>query len=161
MKKNYKTICLKDSELEKIVRHSKCFINDNKATLQLQVQKLTGIVEYVADRPNPDDMIPGLCCGFQLLANLVEHEVDSICNATTAGFRTGQFFKYVIESNISDAMDIMCGNFDSLQVCQQKSPARMEELRTVIEASNTVYNHTAFVSLLRFIERMDSTVNVQ
>lgn len=127
----------------------------------MEVQKLTGIVEYVADRPNPDDMIPGLCCGFQLLARHIEHEVNQICNSTSGELKTGHLVRQVIEDNISDALEIMCGNFGSLQECDSKSPQRMKELRTVVQSSNTVYNHTAFVSLLRFIERMDSTVNVQ
>lgn len=161
MKKNFKTFCQEIGEEEKIVRHSKCFIPENKKPLQMQVHKLTGIVEYVADRPNPDDMIPGLCCGFQLLAQYLEVQVNSICNSTSGNMKTGHFFRFIIENNMSDALDIMCGNYDSIQACETKSPHQMEELKRVVENSNIAYNHTAFVSLLRFIERMDSTVNVQ
>lgn len=163
MKKNYKAFCTVDTEKQNIVSHSECFTSQNKEQLQAVVNKLTGLVEYVADRPNPNDMIPGLCCGVVMLGDYLEKGVDSICNTTrkVSGLTTGQFTKMIINANTAEALDIMCGNFATLEACRAKPESKMDELATVLETSRNDYNHTAFVSLLRFIAKMDTAVNVQ
>lgn len=163
MKRNYKRFCLDEAEKENIVKHSQCFIEENKVQLGGVGHKLTGLVEYVADRPNPDDMIPGLCCGFHLLSKSIFDHVEQVCNTTTGarGMSTGTFTKMIVDANVAEALDIMCGNFGSLEICNAKSEALVQELKGVIDSSNKVYDHTAFVALLRFIKKMDSAVNVQ
>lgn len=161
MKKNYKSFCTVDVEKENIVQHSQCFTLENRDKLSAVVNKLTGLVEYVADRPDPNEMIPGLCCGIVLLGDYLENGVDAICNNTASGLTTGQFTKMIINANTAEALDIMCGNFGTVEACRAKPESKMDQLVTVLETANYNYNHTAFVSLLRFIEKMDSAVNVQ
>jgi hypothetical protein len=54
----------------------------------------------------------------------------------------------------------MCGNFGSLQDCKTKAATVVEALNIRLDNNSPFYNHTPFTGLLRFIERMDSKVNI-
>ena len=96
-----------------------------------------------------------------MLSVTIQDRVNQICKSTTGDMKTGDFVRTLIEANISEALDIMCGTYDSMTVCQIKTPDMVKELRTTIQSHNQTFDHTPFVSLLRFIDRMDSNVNAE
>jgi len=104
-------------------------------------------------------MVPGLCCGFLRLMQEIEKDGTTMCDIKTQA-KTGRFFRDIIALNVADALDLMCGNFGSIENCQEKAPKILEQLNLKMKENEPIYNHTAFTSLLKFIERMDSKVNV-
>lgn len=158
MKKNGKFFCENATNARDATRHSSCFEFDMVPKTTAAVNKLTVITEYVADRPDIDDMVPGLCCGFLRLMDELETDFGNLCSNITTG--TGKFARKLIEVNVADALDLMCGNYDTLDKCKERKPHILEQVIQRMNQNTPIYNHTAFVSLLTFIERMDSKVNI-
>jgi hypothetical protein len=160
MKKNGDVFCRTPEIRNDNYNHTECFTQELSPKVKKVLNKLTVVVEYVADRPNLDHMIPGLCCGFHRLMGDLESEIGKICDPITKR-QTGKFIREIVEANIADALDLMCGNFGSLAQCQLKAPEILNEINIKMDENFPLYNHTAFTGLLRFIEKMDSKVNVK
>ena len=159
MKKNGKVYCDDPAKRREVVPHTRCLTSAVRPDAVKAINKLTLVVEFVTDQPNIDDMIPGLCCGFLGLMEELEKDMGSKCDSITR-LKTGKFIRQIVEANIADAMDLMCGNFGSVEKCQEKAPDLLNEIKLKMQENQPIYNHTAFTSLLRFIQRMDSQVNL-
>lgn len=158
MKKSGQRYCT-DDQREIVARHSKCLIQELQGNLSALANKITIVAEYTTNQENADDMIPSLCCGFLIMLDSVEEEGTRLCNHLT-GLETGKWFKVLIEENIGDALDLMCGQYQKFETCQEKFPEKVAEMTEVVASNTPIYNHTPFPSLLKFIAKMDSQVNV-
>lgn len=154
MKKMGKMYCERPKWREYAYRHSLCFTEDALNVTRATLNKMTVVIEFAADQPEVDDMIPGLCCGFQSFLTELENDVR-FCDKITKR-KTAKFFRKLIQLNVANTFDSMCVRYSSIRLCHKNVPDIMAEVKVKIQENYPMYNHTAFVSLLRFIERLES-----
>lgn len=159
MKKAGQKYCKDVSDRETVAQHSKCHTQELQGNLSAFANKITIVAEYATSQEASDDMIPSLCCGLIILLDSIEEEGTKLCNHIT-GLETGKWYRALIEEALGDAIDLMCGQYQKLETCQEKYPEKVVEMTGVVASNSPIYNHTAFPSLLKFIAKMDSQVNV-
>ena len=122
-----------------------------------QTHKVTAALHYVAGIKEANDMIPALCCGYHEVVKQGTEIINKHCLKTT-GPKTAKYFMGMLQAAMSDTIDMICGNFGSLEICDQKIPAVMADLKGIIN-QGTEFNHTAVIPLLEIVARIDSGID--
>jgi len=159
MKKNGEKYCDNEEHRVMVTKHSKCMGPEVAEAFNLISNRITILVEKVTDRPDINELIPGLCCGFHLVLDKIEKETKKLCDKNT-GLKTGKFVRNLIRDTMSEAIELLCSQFSTKKICKEKLPAMVGELKESFNQNSPVYNHTVVTSLIRFFERLDSRVNV-
>lgn len=133
-----------------------CFDQKSLREVGLETNKITAALHHVATIKKIDDMIPSLCCGYHEVISQATRLIDRMCIKKT-GVKTSQYFIGIIQSAMSDSIDMICGAYGSIGVCEQKIPEVLKEVRAIIN-ENRVYNHTAVIPLLDLVARIDSGI---
>jgi len=161
--KNFKEhgqrLCDREEDRALATKHYKCLGPEAYKAFINVSNHITILVEHVTDRPNINEMIPALCCGAHISLDMIEKEIDKTCNRKT-GLQTGKFIKEVVSYAITEILDFLCGQYNRRHVCFEKVPKIVQEVNTTLYRNDPIYSHTPAWSFLRFIERMDSELNL-
>ena len=160
-KKNTKAVCTTANQRNELVNSLKCFTKDTYPELVQLGHHVTSLVEYLANMTNIDRMIPGMCCGYYILLADAKVKIDQLCSQQGVGQSGSEYFLGMIKSAVSDAVDMMCGSFSTIEQCTKKMPDLIQEINTVREETkDTKYNHTMVLPFLKVIDRIDTETNI-
>lgn len=158
MRRTWKKFCTNQKSMEVVFQHLKCIDPETKPVFMRMGDKITTGVTYLANLPQVNDMIPGLCCSLLDVSEEGEQITAEACRDKT-GPETGKFVVEVTYSALSDAVEIMCGNFQTKADCEAKVPDLMRNMTAVL-ASPKHHNHSPLKPMLKFVNRMDKEFNV-
>ena len=66
-----------------------------------------------------------------------------------------------MKNALGDALDLLCGRYETLEQCEMRVPDIVEEYKMVRNVTrNKSYKYTAIVPFLRVIERIDKETNI-
>ena len=113
-------------------------------------------LNYIANNVSVEEKIPNLCCGFFLGRDIVHSKVASLCDAVT-GPQTKEYVLHVLSKASSDAIDLGCGQYSSLQVCDTKVPQQMKILRKLANnSSGELSKNSFFIPIIKIAEDLGS-----
>ena len=114
-------------------------------------------LNYIANNVTIENKIPNLCCGFFLGRDIVFNKVASLCDAVT-GPSTKEYILRVLSKASSDAIDLGCGAYSSLQVCDKKVPEHMKVLRELAQPSSnaSMSQLSFFIPMIKIAEDLGS-----
>lgn len=112
-------------------------------------------LNYIANNVSVEEKIPNLCCGFFLGRDIVHRKVASLCDSVT-GPQTKEYVLNVLSKASSDAIDLGCGQYSSLQVCETKVPQQMKTLRKLAEGSKGEFKNSFFIPMIKIAEDLGS-----
>ena len=160
-KKNVKAVCTRPEQREELVKNINCFTNETLPDLLQITHDVTSLVEYLVNVTDIDRIIPSLCCGYQILVREIKPKVDELCTAQGVGESGTEYFLGLLKAAISDALDMMCGNYDTIDACNKKVPDVVEEFDMAMNSTrNKSYPYTAIVPFLKIIDRIDNANNL-
>lgn len=149
------------NQRKQLVENLKCFTKDTYHELVQLGHHVTSLVEYLANMTNIDNMIPGMCCGYYMSLAESKTKIDQLCGDQGVGSSGTEYFLGMIKSAVADAVDMMCGSYPTIKVCEEKSPELVAELTTVMnETRDTKYNYTMVLPFLKVIDRIDTETNI-
>jgi hypothetical protein len=158
MRRTWKKFCTDRNSMQVVYQHLKCIDSETKPVFMRMGDKITTGVTYLSTLPRVNDMIPGLCCSLLDVAEEGQRTAGEACRRKT-GPETGKFFVEVTYSALSDAVEIMCGNFQTKSECESKVPDLMRNMTQVL-ASPKHHNHSPLKPMLVFMRRMDKEFTV-
>lgn len=160
-KKNVKTICATTKERNDFLDNMKCFTNETYPDFVQLGHDITSLVEYLSNMTDIDNMIPGLCCGYQMIMSNSREVLAKLCSQQGVGESGPNYFLGLVQAAMADAIDMMCGSYSTAEVCQKKKPLLVEELRAFQNSTTGVsYNYTLTIPFLRVIDRIDTETNI-
>lgn len=161
-KKNLRSVCTTVEQRNELVKNLKCFTPETLSQLLQVTHDLTSLVEYLANMTNIDRIIPGMCCGYQVIIPDIKEKLDNLCSQNGIGESGSNYFLGIIKSALADAMDMLCGAYENLDQCNKKVPDIVAEFNLVRNTTvNMKYNHTAIVPFLRVVDRIDTETNLE
>ena len=121
---------------------------------------IISLLEYIAGVEDVNLIIPGLCCGAKRgLAKFAE-DLETVCNAEGMKGTGPWVAKEVVYRILQDALDMMCGAYDTLEICNAKFPDLMLNIENSLNTTET-YNHTLVVPVVKLIQRLDGDLNLE
>src|SRR5207244_1601430 len=76
-------LCDREEDRVLATKHYKCLGPEAYESFVNVSNHITILVEHVADRPDINEMIPALCCGLHISLDMIEKEIDKVCNPKT------------------------------------------------------------------------------
>lgn len=159
VKKTWKKFCLPGPNKNTGFRHLKCMRPSNKGDFIKVGNIIVSFMDYVSKVEDLDEAIPSLCCGSKSLLLKAEDQLEKTCSSVRQK-GSGKWMANITYSLLQDALDMMCGSYDTLEVCNSKVP----QLMTKIDASldpEANFNYTMIVPLVRLVKRLDGQLNLQ
>lgn len=124
--------------------------------VQRVMDKVTIHLNHIAYNVSQDDKIPFICCSFFITRQEIEKEVTDLCSDVT-GTATKDYLMKLMEKAVSDAIDLACGKYSSMDVCNKEIPEGMQTLTDIIDDRNFVSQNTSFfVPLIQITKDLDS-----
>lgn len=160
LKRGGKQFCATDERKETVVRHSLCFNNQTLPAVQQAMKKAVVAIDFVADEVSDKELIPGLCCAYQEMLFQGEHDINAICR-NISGPGTAKFLMDGIVTASNDVMELLCGQYVSKVSCEEKAPVLMKRLKHAISRNEPKNGVTPILSLLNFVQKFDTVINVQ
>ena len=160
IKKTWKTFCLTEENKSLAFRHTKCMKPTNRHKFDQLRDMIISLLEYIAGVEDVNLIIPGLCCGAKRgLAKFAE-DLEKVCNAERMKGSGHWVTQEVIYRILQDALDMMCGAYDTLEICNAKFPDLMLNIENSLNTTET-YNHTLVVPVVKLIQRLDGDLNLE
>ena len=161
-KKNVKSMCTTPAQRKDLVRNLGCFTNETITELVAMSHQITTLVEYLANMTDLNRIIPGLCCGYHIFLSEIRPQIDNYCKQQDIGVEGTNYFLGLVKSSMADALDMLCGAYESVEQCDKKVPDVVEEIHFARnQTQNVAYNYTAVVPFLKVIQRIDMDRNLQ
>ena len=160
-KKNVKSICTTSKQRTQLVDNLKCFTNETWPEFVQLGYDITSLVDYLANLDNIDNIIPGLCCGYHLIMEVGREKISSLCSQQGVGSSGPEYFLGLVQAAMSDAIDMMCGAYATIDMCEKKNPDLVQEVKMAQNTTaNNSYNHTMVIPFLKVIDRIDRETNL-
>lgn len=153
-KKTHSKFCKSSNSTASAYRHAKCIKPDTRETFLQIGDRLVGLADHVADRPNITQVIPALCCGARLLINTTESEINQLCQNISAP-DTGTFLSGIITSTLGDVLDLLCAKYPSIDSCTSQEETLTLQLSDMM-ANQNVTSRMVMGSMLRLLQRLDT-----
>lgn len=154
MKKQYNEYCLNPERMQQAYNHIRCLSEENKSEMLRISASITAAIDFAASRENVNEIIPALCCGTHDALTFVESQMTRICRNKT-GPLTGKHFVRVANTTASDAVDMLCGQYQSMAQCIIKVPQLTTQLRAVIHSPSNKYTTTPLIPLMQLLNKLD------
>ena len=84
-------------------------------------------------------------------------EMNDLCKAQSSG--AGSFIQSLVRGVTAESLDMMCGQYPSIEVCSQKSPQILTGIRRALSSNSTLYPYTPFTSFVKIIAKLDEDLN--
>lgn len=156
-KKTHAQFCKTSNSTASAFRHARCINPDTREIFLRIGDRLVGLADHVAQRPNINQVIPALCCGSRILINTTESRVNEICKSISAP-DTGTFLSGIISSTLGDVLDLLCSKYPTVESCYAQENNLTLELTHLMDNQN-VTSRMVMGSMLRLLQRLD-TANV-
>lgn len=157
-----KSVCATKESRTELIDSLKCITNDTFKDAAQIGHDITSFVNYLVSIPDINKVIPSLCCGYHIVEANAKAIVDHLCTDQGVGESGSKYLISLIKSTISDALDMMCGGYSTMEICESKVPILLEDIK--IAQNNTfgmIYNHSAVVPILKMINRIDTETNLK
>ncbi|KAI1304881.1 hypothetical protein HDE_01663 [Halotydeus destructor] len=152
IRKGVKEFCGTREIKTRTVRLLRCFRNEDFAILFQEVNRVTAILEEVEQKAPTDALLPNLCCTVQQFLIYARNVIDKLCTKRKDDTITDFIFG-VFNSLAGDAIDLGCGNYRTVEQCQQNLPDSVDRFNR-IDGSDTKA-HTPIIPLLRILDRLN------
>lgn len=162
MKKIWKDTCGSDSKRIEAFSHIKCLNPQTKDQFLLMGKRMASMLYYVSKIQDINEAIPSMCCGAANTRVKFQQKLEDICSSTgTKG--SGKYLVDMVWNMMSDALDMMCGSFSSIEDCNQKKPGMINkiELETEKVMATGQLNSSVVIPFVRIIKRMNKHLTVQ
>lgn len=140
-----------------VLFHAKCLNEETMPEVHGVIDIMSTHLNYIANNVTIEEKIPNLCCGFFLGRDIVLNKVASLCDTVT-GPSTKEYILHVLSKASSDAIDLGCGGYSSLQVCDSKVPEHMKILRELAQPSSnaTMSQLSFFIPMIKIAQDLGS-----
>lgn len=101
-------------------------------------------------------MIPSLCCGYFEVLRQAKADVDELCIDNPS---TGDYVVNMLRKGLSEAVDLTCGPYSTIEICEMKVPKimkRISKLTSKATEVNRLSNLSPIIPLLEVIKKLDS-----
>lgn len=160
-KKNVKAVCGTTNNRNELINNMRCFTNETYPKFVQLGHDITSLVNYLSNITDIDNMIPGLCCGYQLIVLNARKTLERLCSQQGVGSSGPDYFLGLVQAAMSDAIDMMCGSYSNMETCEKKKPLLVQEIKTFQNSTDSaVYNYTMVIPFLRVIDRIDRETNL-
>lgn len=157
----YNEYCLVEEKRELAVRHLKCMDSETKPEILDIKNILYDVIMYVHRLKDLDEIIPAACCAVKEGIRETEVRIKRICHGKGLP-DTPQFALQLIQIVISDAFDMMCGKYPSVEVCWELQPKLMKGIVGTINSNHTEVGYDVFfLPVLEILKRLDKDFNIQ
>lgn len=140
--------------MELAYNHLRCLSEENKQEMLRISASITAAIDFAASRSNLDEIIPALCCGTHDALLFVENRITQMCRNKT-GPLTGKHFVRVAYTTASDAVDMLCGQYQSITQCKIKEPILTQQVSAVIHSPSNKYTMTPLIPLMKLLNKLD------
>ena len=156
----FKKFCGDQEKRVVTMSHLRCLNNSTKDTFVDLGNKITSVLYHISyNITDLNDVIPGACCAV----NIVIPETKSDLERTCAGLsppNTPEFFIDFVKAVMSDAIDIVCGKYNSPEICLATQPGITRDIMDSLKKRRSLYENTLIVPLLDIINKLDNNVNL-
>lgn len=161
VKEIYNQYCLVEEKRELAVRHLKCMDNETKPEIIDIKDIIYDVIMYVHRLEDLDEIIPATCCAIKEGMREAAVRITRICHEKGLP-DTPQFALQLIQIVISDAFDMMCGKYPSVEACWELQPKLMKGIVDTINSNHTEAAYDMFfLPVLEIIKRIDKDFNIQ
>jgi len=143
--------------------HLQCLNNETKKHFVDIGNKITSVLYHVNDDVSSKDLnnvIPGVCCAVSVVLLDIKNDLKTICDGRSPS-DTDQFVINFIKAILSDAIDIVCGKYNTIEVCKETQPNITAGIEESLTERKSSYENTLVVPLLDIINKLDSEVNLK
>ena len=154
LKKVYKKFCLDSQSMKLALKHLECLDKETSPSFLDVGDKITSLLRHVANMSDPNQVIPGLCCGVNHWLLQCKDEWEKICKSK-ARPDTPEFYMDFVKSLFSDVLDIMCGKLSSATECQSIDEGVLQSLENRKREKFSV-----IWSILQIFQKLDGEVNL-
>lgn len=115
------------------------------------------VVEHAYNRNSTNEMLNALCCGYHETVARMASEMNDLCKAQSVG--AGTFIQSLVRGVTGESLDMLCGQYPSIEACSQKSPIVLKGIRGALGSNSTLYPYTPFTSFVKIIAKLDEDLN--
>jgi len=160
VKRTMNKICLDPKMKREVLHHLKCLDEETLPLLYTVMDGYTRVLDYVVANLTLSQVIPSLCCGYQYLTDDGLKLIAAECDPKTGVNSTGPWIMAMINSLSSDAVDLICGGYRSLSVCQARQPEILSTINQIITESRLPGRpklpYTPVIPLLRLADKLSA-----
>lgn len=159
-----KKICLSKESRVEVVDALKCVSSSNESFSDAQQigHQITSFVTYLVNISDINHVIPSLCCGYRVMLNHAIDTLNDMCGRQHVDDEKSKYLVAMIENILSDAIDMMCSTYQTIEICHEKVPRLMYDMEmNMNETLNVTYNYSAVVPILDMINRIDAETNIR
>lgn len=159
LKRGGKRFCSSRERQAVVQRHTQCFTNASLPGVRLAMNKAVVAIEYVVNQMPEKQLVPALCCAYLEMVKQGTSDIERVCTPVS-GRGTGKFLIDGVVTATGDALELMCGQYTSMGVCERKVPDITAKVRNAITTNQPIYPHTPIISLLNFVKKYDADIHI-
>ena len=157
LKKLYKRFCL-SSDKNLAFHHLQCMKPENKEVWMKIGNMAISTVKFISTIDDLEEAIPSLCCGTRNTVFRAEIILEDVCSRLNLT-GSGKWMANVVNSFLTDVLDIMCFSFSSVEECSKKVPVIMAKLNNATNVE-VQFNTSLIVPLVKLVNRLDGQINL-
>ena len=156
IRKTWKSVCNNDEKRAETYSHLRCLTPETKPEHIKVGMAIVAMSKFVSSLEDLDDGIPGLCCGTKILLNRSTDKLEAICSKI--GYKgSGKWLADMAYSVTVDALDMICGGYQTLEDCHRKKPQLMIQVNESVR-DDVEFNHTFVIPIVKLINRLDGQI---
>lgn len=159
LKKGGKRFCSTKDKMRVVAQHSHCFNNKSLPGVRLAMNKAIVAIEFAVNRMPEKELVPALCCSYLEMIVQGTADIEKVCSPVS-GPGTGKFLIDGVTTASGEAMELLCGQYLTMEKCESKVPQITQQVRAAITANQPIYHATPIVSLLNFVRKYDSDIHI-
>ncbi|KAI1305793.1 hypothetical protein HDE_01357 [Halotydeus destructor] len=135
-----------------------CITDDKLNHFVEEVEKMTVMLNYVATNVSSEEVIPWTCCAYFKAYEKIERQIKNNCAPMPTPQSTIDFFITGWKKSVSEAIDLACGQYSSLQSCEQRLPKATNVFKSLIPNDLPVgrQSTTFLTPMIRIAHKMDA-----
>ncbi|KAI1292250.1 hypothetical protein HDE_07357 [Halotydeus destructor] len=119
--------------------------------------KMTAIVDFVAVNSSPNDLIPHTCCSYMFSMKQTKETFSEICPNSK---ELSRLFTDITSSLMEDMIDLTCGQYKQLDVCDSKYPGLSQNFEQIWQNQSTRYKTSFLHPMTEILVKLDSELNL-
>jgi len=139
--------------------HLRCLTHETKPHLTKLEDGMIAMLDHVTGFDNLERAVGGFCCGTKRMYEVAEQTFENTCTPVIGHPGTGPWVSRMVRKVMGDAVDMMCANYQTLQVCQEKVPDILHVIQQQLDGDKQ-YNHSVVIPLIRLVKRLDAQINI-
>ncbi|KAI1293864.1 hypothetical protein HDE_06423 [Halotydeus destructor] len=137
--------------LDPVDKDDVVFVNGKNAIAKQLNDDIIVLLD-LATTQSTDRFLPYLCCTGHYLQQHIQAVMEKECNKRGIRLVGDHFYTKYLMAYLSEAMELVCSNLSSAEVCRKKEAKVWEELRSTVESRDVpYYNHSTVIGMGKFI----------